>query len=150
MITTKIQLTPYLAEYLNSKYMSESGYVEIPPKSDLYHLVWKEMQRRPANVIFDEGNVEIVLPKRRRGKNPMWYNYISSRGSRLINRYVKAMFDYELHQLILCNIHKGRPVRDLDIVNQFIQDCGLHSISEDGLIKNCYRWRQQFLCPEKN
>ncbi|MDR1223274.1 MAG: hypothetical protein LBL07_10435, partial [Tannerella sp.] len=64
MITTKIKMTPYLAEYLVSKLNNYSlEPFSIPDDTDLYHLIWKLMARRPAGVSpNDEGNITIILP----------------------------------------------------------------------------------------
>ena len=68
MITTKIAITPYLAEYIIGKYNHcNKGEVRIPDSSDLYHIIWEYMSRRPDNVpVLESGNLEIALPDRRK------------------------------------------------------------------------------------
>ena len=146
MITTKIQITPYLAEYLFAKMNNYSFEAfSIPDDTDLYHLIWTLMSRRPAGLSpIDKGNVEIILPNRRAGKNPLYFNYISPKSQRMIARNVKAMFDLELHDIMNQNVKNGRPLRDVDVVHQFLCDYGIDSISEDALVKNYYRWREKF------
>lgn len=143
MITTKITITPYLAEYLIAKYnnWSESP-ITIPDNTDLYHLLWQLMARRPIEAsAIDQGNLVINLPKRRLGKDPMYFNYLSPHSCTIIQRMVKRMFDLELHEVMTANIRNGRPYRDIDVVYRFMQDYGLESISEDALIKNYYRYK---------
>ena len=146
MITTKFQITPYLAEYLVAKMNNYSFEpFSIPDDTDLYHLIWTLMSRRPAGQSpTDNGNVEIILPNRRMGKDPRYFNYIAPKSHHLIARNVKAMFDLELHDVMNKNLKNGRPLRDIDVVHQFLCDYGIESISEDALIKNYYRWRENF------
>ena len=56
MITTKITITPYLAEYIIGKYNHcNKGEVKIPDTTDLYHVIWEYMSRRPENVSVVSG-----------------------------------------------------------------------------------------------
>jgi hypothetical protein len=143
MITTKIQITPYLAEYLVSKMNNYSFEpFSIPDDTDLYHLIWQLMARRPPRISpNDEGNITIILPHRRQGKDPQYFNYLSPRSQQLIARSIKFMFDLDLHDALNNNVKKNRPLRDIDVVHQFMCDYGIESITEDALIKNYYRWR---------
>lgn len=144
MITSKIRLNSHLAEYLRSKFASETprGLVNIPDSIDLYHLLWDLMTKRPCNASpIDEGNVEIILPDRRQGKDPVTYNYISSRSQNLLNRKVNIMFFCELHELISENKHmKG--IEYINSVHMFMCRYSISSITEDALLKNYYRWRE--------
>lgn len=47
MITTSINIEPYLAEYLRGKYNngSEEAF-RIPDNTDLYHTIWTLMAKR--------------------------------------------------------------------------------------------------------
>jgi hypothetical protein len=144
MITTKIKITPYLAEYLVAKMNNYSFEpFSIPDNTDLYHLIWKLMARRPAGLSpNDEGIIEIILPKRRLGKDPQYFNYLSPTSHKLISRHIKAMFDLDLHDAMTLNVKKGRPLRDVDVAYQFMCDYGIESVTEDALVKNYYRWRE--------
>ena len=72
MITTSISITPYLAEYLRGKYNNGSDEpFRIPDNTDLYHVIWTLMSRRHQNQSpIDDGNLTIILPERRIGKDP--------------------------------------------------------------------------------
>ena len=50
MITTSINIEPYLAEYLRGKYNngSEEAF-RIPDNTDLYHTIWTLMAKRQKN-----------------------------------------------------------------------------------------------------
>jgi hypothetical protein len=145
MITTTIQITTYLAEYLVAKMNNYSFEpFSVPDDTDLYHLIWKLMSRRPAGISpNDKGNITLILPNRRLGKDPQYFNYLSPRSQEHITRHVKDMFDFDLHDLMNRNVKAGRPLRDLDVVHQFMCDYGIDSITEDAIIKNYYRWREK-------
>ena len=76
MITTRIQIESYLAEYVRGKYYDETvGTVRFPSSSDIYVTVYDLMEKRPVNCPADRGNLEFMLPDRREanfagGKSP--------------------------------------------------------------------------------
>lgn len=143
MISISINLTPYLAEYLRGKYASGSDNpVMIPDSSDLYHVIWNYMSRRPSGAIQKTGNLTLALPHRREGKDPETYNYLSDRALRCVDKAVRREFNQELHALLLDNDQRGHLFDNIDIVLQFINMYGLESISEEALLKNFYRWRE--------
>lgn len=143
MITSKINLADHLAEYLRSKFASETHteMVLIPDSTDLYHLLWDLMTKRPSNSKIDQGNIEIILPDRRQGKDPVTYNYISSRSQSLLNKKVNIMFFCELHELISENKHM-MGIEYINSVHMFMCRYGITAITEDALLKNYYRWRE--------
>ena len=54
MITTKITIENYLAEYLIGKYGTpDSKVVRLPSDLDLYHFVYDLLQKRPAGCPVD-------------------------------------------------------------------------------------------------
>lgn len=144
MITTKITITPYLAEYIIGKYNHcNKGEVRIPDSSDLYHIIWEYMSRRPDNVpVLESGNLEIALPDRRAGKDPAVYNYLSVRAVKGIELHIKNMFNQELHSELMDNDRRGHFLDNIDVVHKFLCTYGIVSISEDALLKNYYRYRE--------
>ncbi|RGN43840.1 MULTISPECIES: hypothetical protein [unclassified Bacteroides] len=143
MITTKINVTPYLAEYIKSKFNCLSDEpLKIPDAEDLYHVIWKLMVKRPDGISpIDTGNLAIILPERRVGKDPMYYNYLSPRSQNIIEKYISRHFNNELHQMLEENEQNGRPLNNIDVVHQFMCVYNIDSITEDALLKNYYRWR---------
>ncbi|MDY5433680.1 hypothetical protein [Bacteroides pyogenes] len=143
MITTSINITPYLAEYLRGKFNNSSDEAfRIPDNTDLYHLVWQLMTRRPAGLSpIDTGNITFALPDRRLGKDPQVYNYLSPRSARLIDAEVRRMFNYELHAAMLENQENFSGLNNLDVAHKFLCAYGIESLSEDALLKNFYRYR---------
>lgn len=143
MITTSITITPYLAEYLRGKY--NNGAVEpfhIPDNTDLYHIVWSFMTRRRKDVSpVDDGNLTFLLPDRRAGKDPAYYNYLSEPAARAIEKEIRRVFNQELHSLMLENDQNGHAYDNIEIVHRFLCSYCIESVTEDALLKNYYRWR---------
>ena len=143
--TTLIFIEPYFAEYCRNLYSCgrKDGAVRIPYTSDLYHLVWEQMSKRPEGYQSPAaGNLCILLPTRREcdddsRKNPLYYNYLSDRAVRMIERWLYRAFNFG-----------GRPMTHLELVRQFIRQHGLKSITEDALIKNFQRYRRHIF-PKK-
>lgn len=144
MITTSLQIQPYLAEYIYGKY--NNGAIEpvkIPDSSDLYFIIWEYMMRRPKDISpIDEGNLIIVLPERRSGKNPLVFNYLSKRAAHAIEAFIKRMFNQELHDNMMDNERRGRYLDNIDVVYRFLCQYGIESITSDALLKNFYRYRE--------
>ena len=52
MTTSRIQVEPYVAEYVRGKYFdADINAVRFPPASDVYHLIYDLMARRPGAVV---------------------------------------------------------------------------------------------------
>ena len=68
MITTSIQIEPYLAEYLRGKFNNGSDEpFRIPDNTDLYHIIWTLMSKRRSDQSpVDNGNLTFILPDRER------------------------------------------------------------------------------------
>jgi hypothetical protein len=151
MISTKISILPYLAEYMIGKF---NNFVDEPlkldPHSDLYCLIWDLMRKRPINASpVDTGNLSFYLPDRRVGKSPEVYNYLCPDSALLIEQHIKKLFNLELHQLLLDNHSNYRPIQDIQVIHKFMCMYGIDSISEDALKKNFYRWRESYVKREK-
>ena len=144
MITTEINITQFLAEYIRGKYNNGANEaVKIPDSTDLYHSIWDVMSKRPSGTNpCDRGNLSIILPDRRIGKDPMYYNYIHARGVDIIENKIRNMFNAELHAMLTDNDQNGHEMDNIDVVHQFLCMYCIDSISEDALIKNYYRWRE--------
>lgn len=141
MITTKIQILLHLSEYIIGKYGERmSNPVTLPPNIPLYHFVWDVMSKRPLDKQIDVGNVELVLPDRREGKNPRIYNYISARSEKLIQYKIETMMWTELHDDLDHNKHR-LGLEYIDTIHIFCNKYNITGISEDAMLKNYYRWR---------
>ena len=141
MITTRFAITQYLAEYLKGKYNTfDDSPISLPDSSDIYHLLWELMSKRPSDIgVVDSGNVFICLPDRRIGKDPQYYNYISSRAAKIFETKLEALFNAELHQRLDENHSSSTPMCLVDVIHHMLSEYGIDSISEDALKKNYYR-----------
>jgi len=143
MVTTSIHIKPHLAQYIIGKYGCGDGKpVRFPDNLDLYHTIWDLMDKRPDNNPVDGGNLAIVLPKREAGKNPHTYNYISDRSRGIIERKIEIAMRAELHELLDEQKHR-HGVQYIDTVHAFKLKYCITGISDDGLLKEHYRWREK-------
>jgi hypothetical protein len=149
MITTRIQIESYLAEYVRGKYYDETvGTVRFPSSSDIYVTIYDLMEKRPVNCPADRGNLEFMLPDRREanfagGKSPEQFNYISVRGTAILEKRLRALMWAELHELMDENKHL-HGIEFKETVFTFLKKYNISSIQEDGLLKNYQRWRDSF------
>lgn len=143
MITVKIDIEPYVAEYIRGKYYSEeSRAVRFKATSDVYVLIYDLLQRRPERCPVDSGNLEFCLPDRREGKDPVSYNYLSSRAQKILEGKLRLMLWAELHDFMDEEKHL-HGVQYKDSVFRFMTRYGIESLSEDALLKNYQRWRDK-------
>jgi hypothetical protein len=144
MITTKITIKPHLHEYCIAKYAGYDPAVPIrfPMYTDLYVLVWDRLRKRPVDHPVDTGNMEIVLPKCREGKNPRDYNFISRAGQRDVEHKIEQIMWADFHEYVE-NEHYRNSVSCIESINSFIDLYGINSLSEDAFRKNYYRWRKK-------
>ena len=145
MLPLPISIEPYLAEYYTAKYGNgDSEPIRISDKADLYHVVWQVMEKRPADVPPTcHGNLVIMLPDRRCGKDPLWYNHISRHGLQLIEKRIRLEFNNDFHEYMERNEASGRRIEISDAIMMFISQYELKSISDEALKKNYYRWRMR-------
>lgn len=150
--TASIKIEPYLAEYIQKKLEIEpkTGGVKIPYTTDLYHVVWNLMAKPDASsVVPEDANLKIYLPCRRSssdgipGKNPAYFNYLSQASARKIEASIRLMFNFEFHRQLMENEEFGRPRKNQEVVADFIKKYQLESISQDALLKNFYRFKNQ-------
>lgn len=144
MTICNIMIPDYLSEYIKGIYNNGADEpIRIPDDTDLYHLIWNLMRKRPTNIgLIDKGNLSIILPERRIGKDPLIYNYLPDKAQHVISAFIKKMFDTDLHETMMKNYSKESGLRQVDIVTQFLGAYCIESISEDAILKNYYRWRE--------
>lgn len=153
MVTTKITMKPHLAEYLTNKYpvykKDAQGkdvfqYVQLPDELDLYHTIWNLLETMPKNGTVDlSGNVVLALPNRRAGKDPESYNYLGQRSIKLIEKRTEVLFFSELR----VRLDDGKQLYGeeySELAHEFLNEYKIESISHDALIKDFYRWRNNF------
>lgn len=147
MVTTRIIIEKHLAEYCCAKFSAnpEGAPVKFADNLDIYHLIYDLLEKRPVNCSRDSGNLEIILPDRREGdcvggKSPERYNYLGERSQKIINKKVKLMMRAELHDLVDENKHKFG-IDQIQSVHYFMKKYCIESITEDALLKDYQRWR---------
>lgn len=141
MVTTRIEVKEHLAEYIQGKYNDcTHGPVSFPDKCDFYHVIYDLLEKRPVRSLPDKGNLELVIPDRRIGKSPETYNYLGIRSCRILSQKIEISFWAELHTLMDENKHIYG-IQYIESVAYFMRKYGIQSISEDALLKNYYRWR---------
>jgi len=152
--TAVIRVEPYLARYARRKFDVDpsTGGIRIPDSFNLYHCVWQSMSKWPVErwhvgvsrrVDEPEGNLLIHLPNRRAeggiSKNPRYWNYISPRHARLINRELKRLFDWEFHHYVEILLEYHPDITKKEAVSRFARKYGLGIDAEDALVKNFQR-----------
>lgn len=151
-----IRVEPYLAQYARLKFDTnpKTGGIVIPSGFDLYHCIWNNMQLRPIRrTIYGgiyredppEGNLLIHLPNRRGNhgevnKDPRSWNYISHKSSRVINRELKRLFDWEFHHYVDFGLQMNTQTTKKELVQRFVQKYRLGIDTEDLLLKNYQRY----------
>lgn len=149
MVTVKINISAYVAEYIAGKFWDEAaGAVRFPADSDIYILLYDLLQKRPADSPVDRGNLELALPCRREGKKPETYNYLSARAQAMLEEKMRTMMWAEAHEYLDSQKHvKGVDFKDS--IFTFMCRYGIESISEDAIFKNYQRWRYKVRRREK-
>ena len=152
--TCSIRVEPYLAKYARVKFGVDpkTGGVHIPDSFNLYHCVWHCMAKWPLErwhvgvmrrTDAPEGNLLIHLPNRRAEggfrKNPLYWNYISPRHARLINRELKRLFDWEFHHYVEILLEYHPDITKKEAVSRFARKYSLGIDAEDALLKNFQR-----------
>lgn len=140
-----IRVESYLAKYARAKFDVDpkTGGIRIPDSFDLYHCVWQLMERRPKGAeLPDSPNLTIWLPARRcteglAQKNPAYWNYLSPRSQRLIEKSLRRLFNWEFHHF--CDNLVSQSVTKKEAVDRFISMYDLGIDAEDTLLKNLQR-----------
>ena len=141
MITTKIQVKPFLAEYAKNRFSVEGKeYIKFPDSEYLYHVMCDLMSKRPESAKIDTGNLEIALPRQARGKDPVTFNYIFEAGQKVIEKKLTRLFWAHVHEFIDEQVRTyGEPINESAFL--FMTKFGISEITEDALVKSYYRWR---------
>lgn len=143
MISTFITIKPHLAEYAQVVFAVEGeNYIQIPHDYYLYYLLSKHMRKRPQNCPILDGNLEIALPARSDGKDPLTFNYISLRATELFEQELECLFWAHAHSFIdYLFKNEGEQLNNAAYI--FMSKFQINSITEDAVVKRHYRWRNK-------
>lgn len=150
MIKIRINIKAHLAEYLIGKYFNEDQQcVCLPDKLDLYHTIWNLLEKVPVNCQpLLEGNLCLALPSRRLGKDPETYNYLGERSIHIVSKRIEALFLGDLRSRLDAGKHL-HTLQYQDVVHEFKCQYMIDSITDDALLKDFYRWRNNIRKKEK-
>ena len=102
MVTTTIYVKPYLAAYMYVRYqnsvVTEFNAIRLKSIENLYHVIKNLTAKRPRNVSWREtGNLTLIIPAPRYGKDPETYNYLGHDSIIIIEEEIETMLKTELH-----------------------------------------------------
>lgn len=146
MVTTKINIKEHLAEYAIGKWGTDfTEPIIFPTNTDLYVTIYNLTIKRPVNCEV-AGNLEIVLPNRRNDpdldvrKHPETYNYLSERSCKIVQRKIETHFWADLHEFVDTQRHRNG-AEYIEAVYTFMCKFRITKITEDALLKNYQRWK---------
>lgn len=147
MITATIEVKPHLAAYLYVRYAKcvKSGAIQLPSTSILYHRIGELTVRRPKDVSWREtGNLTLVLPDPRHGKNPETYNYLGQKSVRVLELEIDTMLKMDLYSYLLQEKFQRGVMYKKSLI-AFMEKYNIADTNESGLMKAFQRWKSATL-----
>lgn len=145
-MTTKIKIDNHICEYAKGKFSeNNSNPICIPSNYDLYYTIVDLLSPRPEGKSIDAGNLEITIPDPRDNdirKNPLKFNYLSNKSTKIIERKIEVMMFAELHDFLDEKKHM-EGLFYADSVHMFMTKYSINSLTEDAFLKNYYRYRRK-------
>lgn len=147
MVTTTIDVKPYLAAYLYVRYqnsvVTEFNAIKLKSIENLYHVIKNLTVKRPKHVSWREtGNLTLVIPDPRYGKEPETYNYLGHDSILILEEEIEIMLKAELHSMMLKNkFQKGIMYKKSLLL--FMEMYHIDDKYEDGLMKAFQRWKKK-------
>ncbi len=147
--TCSLAVADHLAEYARRRFRLDrrTGAIIIPRNFDLWHCLWHVMQKAPrGGRVAKGGNLLVRLPNRQHkggmeGKDPAWWNYVSPRGSKLVERQLRRLYYFDFHSWML---DSGRSSQmQCERVRTFMRRWGTSPDHEDALLKEWQRYRKR-------
>lgn len=147
MVTTTIEVKPYLSAYMYVRYQSsvelECNAIKLKSTENLYHVIKNLTVKRPKNVSWREtGNLTLVIPDPRYGKEPETYNYLGHDSILIIEEEIEIILKTELHSMMLKNkFQKG--IMYKKSLQLFMEMYHIDDRYEDALMKAFQRWKKK-------
>lgn len=147
MITTTIYVKPYLAAYMYVRYqnsvVTEFNAIRLKSIENLYHVIKNLTAKRPRNVSWREtGNLTLIIPAPRYGKDPETYNYLGHDSIIIIEEEIETMLKTELHSMMLKNKFRNGIMYKKSLLS-FMDKYHIDDKHEDALMKAFQRWRKK-------
>ena len=152
-ITVKVEMREMFIDYLVSNYYSEKHQMVFASENNQFGLLIKNLLRKTPPGIKHEKksgpHVEIMLPDYTlpyRDYN-LIYNYISHSSEKLVMKWVRKQFYFELHEFIT-DMHLVGQDEIKASINLFCDQKNIHPdhYKENSLYKEYYRWRVNKRC----
>lgn len=145
MLTVTFAIKPYLASYMYVRYRLcvEGKAIHLSNFTILYHCLHQLTVPHPRGVSWREaGNISLVLPNPRIGKNPEVFNYIGCGSALILEKKMEVEMKAELYEFLLenkfCNgvMYKQSMETFVDKYNM------IELVSEESLMRAFQRWRK--------
>ena len=82
----------------------ELNAIRLKSIENLYHVIKNLTVKRPRDVSWREtGNLTLIIPDPRYGKEPETYNYLGHNSVIIIEEEIETMLKTELHSIMLRN-----------------------------------------------
>lgn len=146
MVTTTIYVKPYLAAYMYVRHQADVvpqfNAIRLKRRDDLYHVIKNLTVRRPPQVSWrEEGNLTLVIPDPRYGKDPQTYNYLGHDSILIIEAEIEIMLKAELHSLMQKNKYQKGIMYKKTLI-WFMQKYHIDDKHEDAFMKSFQRWKK--------
>ena len=147
MVTTTIYVKPYLAAYMYVRYqnsvVTELNAIRLKSIENLYHVIKNLTVKRPRDVSWREtGNLTLIIPTPRYGKEPETYNYLGHNSVIIIEEEIETMLKTELHSIMLRNKFRNGIMYKKSLL-LFMDKYNIDDRHEDALMKSFQRWKKR-------
>ena len=128
--------------YQNSV-VKEFNAIRLKSIDNLYHVIKNLTVKRPKNVSWREtGNLTIVIPDPRYGKEPETYNYLGHDSIIIIEEEIETMMKAELHSMMMKNKFRNGIMYKKSLI-RFMEKYNIEDRNEEALMKAFQRWKKR-------
>lgn len=147
MVTTTIYVKPYLAAYMYVRYqnsvITEFNAIRLKSIDNLYHVIKNLTVKRPQNVSWrDIGNLTLIIPDPRYGKDPETYNYLGHDSILIIEEEIETLLRAELYSTMQKNKFRHGIMYKKSLL-LFMAKYHIEDKHEDALMKAFQRWKKK-------
>lgn len=141
----RFQVKPYLAAYMRARYgegTPTNTPIRLTHTEPLYSTLHRVTVPYPAHSPHREtGNLCMVVPQPRYGKDPSRYNYVGAAGAQILERQIETQMRAELFDYLMAqHYRKGWELKKA--LETFIDEHGMEDLVEESTLMRAYqRWR---------